>query len=232
MVKKQSETLPKNTINLPDSNYPLTLRKFLTMKKLAFILVTGLWLGSCNGPDKKTDENQAANNSPKTSRNSDSFNQSFEKILSSYNELRDALVDYDTVKANAASKKLEQYADSLMINEITNDSTGAIKETAKNYTETIKGSALGLIGETDLVKKKREFQMISDAMYDLVRTVKYDKQKLYHQHCPMAFNDEEDAYWLSNNREIVNPYLGKQHPKYKAGMLHCGETTDSLDFSQ
>jgi len=47
----------------------------------------------------------------------------------------------------------------------------------------------------------------------------------------MAFNDSDEAYWLSNSREIVNPYLGKKHPRYKAGMLACGDLTDSLDFS-
>lgn len=73
--------------------------------------------------------------------------------------------------------------------------------------------------------------MISDAMYDLVRTVNFDRQIIYHQHCPMAFNDSEGAYWLSNSRAVINPYLGKKHPKYKAAMLACGEVTDSLDFS-
>jgi hypothetical protein len=78
--------------------------------------------------------------------------------------------------------------------------------------------------------KKREFQMISDAMYDLTNAVNYNARKIYRQRCPMAFNDEEEAYWLSNSNKVVNPYLGRKHPKYKAGMLECGEVTDSLGF--
>jgi hypothetical protein len=74
--------------------------------------------------------------------------------------------------------------------------------------------------------------MISEALYNLVRTVKYDRQKLYHQHCPMAFNDEEEAWWISNSNKIENPYLGKKHPKYKGTMIGCGDITDSLDFSK
>ena len=44
----------------------------------------------------------------------------------------------------------------------------------------------------------------------------------------MAFGDDQAANWISNSTEIVNPYLGKRHPKYKAGMLHCGELKDSI----
>ena len=196
---------------------------------LFFAIAFLIW--SCGEADKKAAENTPGNKPLATSQQSAAFNQSFDKLLNSYYALKDGLVDYDTSKANAASRDLARYADSLQIAEIQHDSTGAIKETAKNYAGTITGSALGLIGETALEQKKREFQMISDAMYDLVRTVKYDRQKIYHQHCPMAFGEEE-AYWISNTAEIVNPYLGKHHPKYKAGMLHCGDITDSLDFSR
>lgn len=202
------------------------------MMNYRFMFVAiALYAVSCSGSDKKAGEDTGENHPAAAAKNTSTFNESFDKVLGSYYALKDALVDYDTTKANAASKQLAVFADSLAIDQITNDSTGAIKETAKNYTGTISGSAQGLVAETDLVKKKREFQMISDAMYDLVRTVKYDKEKIYHQHCPMAFGEEE-AYWISNSSEIVNPYLGRQHPKYKGGMVHCGDITDSLDFSK
>lgn len=167
---------------------------------------------------------------PLSSQNTAAFNASFEKILTAYTSLKDALVDYDTAKANAAALVLEQAADSLKISEIKGDTTGTIQQVAKDFAGTIIGSCKGLVGETDLTKKKREFQMISEAMYNLVRTVKYDQQVIYHQVCPMAFNDDEEAAWISTSNKIVNPYLGSKHPKYKEGMLHCGEVSDSLDF--
>ncbi len=166
------------------------------------------------------------------SKNSPAFNESFEKILNTYFALKSAITDYDTAKVNAAAKELIVFADSLKTNEIKGDSTGDIQKLADNLSGTISGSARGLVGETDFIKKKREFQMISDALYNLTRTVKYDRQKLYHQHCPMAFNDEEEAWWISNDHKIENPYLGKKHPKYKGTMIECGDITDSLDFSK
>ena len=167
-----------------------------------------------------------------TSRNSEVFNESFEKLLNSYFSLKEAIADYDTLKANAVAKEMIGFADSLKIDEIKGDSTGDIRKTAADFAGTISGSAKGLRGEADLTKKKREFQMISEGLYNLVRTVRYDRQKLYHQHCPMAFNDDEEAYWISNSNKIDNPYLGRKHPKYKGTMTTCGDITDSLDFSK
>ncbi len=46
----------------------------------------------------------------------------------------------------------------------------------------------------------------------------------------MAFNDTESGIWMSAQSDIRNPYLGTKHQKYKSGMLHCGETKDSLNF--
>jgi hypothetical protein len=200
------------------------------MKQLLMIFLVSSVLIACNSNDKSAAEAPVEEIKPlSVSKNSEAFNTSFDKMLNAYLVVKDALVEYDTAKANAASNQLTNLADSLNVEAIKGDSTGTIISTAKNYAGTIAGSAKALVGEQDLVKKKKEFQMISDALYDLVRIVKYDGQKLYHQHCPMAFGDEE-AYWISNSNEVVNPYLGKKHSKYKDAMLHCGDVTDSLDF--
>lgn len=195
-------------------------------------MVIAGFLAACGGNDKKAEEVKTEEMKPLVSRNTDVFNQSFEKMLASYENLKNGLVEYDTVAVNAAALQLATAADSLALNEIKGDSTGAVKETAATYSQTISTSSKTLASEKELEKKKRQFQSISDAMYDLVRTVKYDKQKIYHQSCPMAFNDEEQAYWISISDEVINPYLGKKHPKYKDGMLHCGEVADSLNFVQ
>jgi len=167
-----------------------------------------------------------------TSKNSEAFNKSFEQMLTAYFALKNALIDYDTAAANKAAGELAIASDSLKTEELKGDTTGAIKEMAKNYAGTVLGSAQALAGEKELVKKKKEFSMISDAIYDLIRTVRYDRQKFYHQHCPMAFNDTDEAWWISTSDKIENPYLGKKHPKYHSGMINCGDITDSLDFRQ
>lgn len=197
---------------------------------LTAVAFTAFELTTCQSGDKPVVIEAPKTEALTISKNTPAFNESFEKVLNAYLSLKAALIEYDTAAANAAAGRLSVAADSLDTEQIKGDTTGAIKEVAKNYAGTMVGSATALIGETDIVKKKTEFKMISDALYDLVRTVKYDRQKLYHQHCPMAFNDTEEAWWISTSNKIENPYLGKKHPKYKGAMLECGDITDSLDF--
>lgn len=158
------------------------------------------------------------------SANSQPFNQSFDQLLTAYMEVKDALVAADTVKVNLAANSLAQAADSLKTEEITGDSTGALKATAKDFALTINGSAKGILGETDIDNKRKDFELVTDALYNLVRTVKYSGKKLFYQYCPMAFNDK-GAYWMSTEKEIRNPYFGNK-------MLTCGEVKDSVDYSK
>jgi hypothetical protein len=152
------------------------------------------------------------------------FNESFNALLGSYFAVKDALVASDTVKANAAAAELAINSENLKINEIAGDSTGVIKETAKNFGGTITGSALALAAEANIEAKRREFEMISDALWSLSRTVKYNGEKIYYQHCPMAFNNE-GANWLSREAAIRNPYFGDK-------MLTCGSVQDSLNYAK
>ncbi len=154
---------------------------------------------------------------------SSAFMQSFSHLLDAYTGVKDALVASDTVKANAAARELVLASDSLKVNEIQGDTSGIIKETALTYTSVISSSAKGLVGESSIDEKRKEFALIADNLWQLTRTVQYDGQKLYWQHCPMAF-DNKGAGWVSNDPRIRNPYFGDQ-------MLECGKVQDSLDYS-
>lgn len=153
-----------------------------------------------------------------------SFTESFELLLQSYYALKDALVASDTLKANKAAQALLIASDSLKVDEIKGDTSNLIKETARSFTGTISGSAMGFIGEQNIEEKRKEFEIISDALWSLTRTIRYGGAKVYYQFCPMAF-DNRGAYWLSNTTEIRNPYFGEKMPE-------CGSTEDSVDYSK
>jgi hypothetical protein len=159
---------------------------------------------------------------------SDAFRHAFSELMSSYYSLKDAFVSWDTGAVNRAALAVQVKADSLPLTELKADSN--IVETARSFSMSVSGEAKGVLGETDIEQKRRSFYTLSENLYNLIRTVQYNGEVVYHQHCPMAFKDDEEAYWLSNSNEIVNPYLGTSHPKYKSGMLHCGDISDSLDF--
>src|SRR5688500_4829191 len=99
-----------------------------------------------------------------------------------------------------------------------------IKDTAKQFAQSLSSSATTLADAADIEAKRHEFETVTEALWSLTRTVQYTGQKVYYQYCPMAFNNK-GAYWLSNTTEIRNPYFGNK-------MLKCGETADSLDYSK
>src|SRR4030081_784305 len=61
--------------------------------------------------------------------NTGPFNQSFDRLLLAYYSVKDALVATDSSMANKAAKELQKASDSLKVDQIQGDSSGAIKET-------------------------------------------------------------------------------------------------------
>jgi hypothetical protein len=163
-------------------------------------------------------------------KNTGVFNTAIAGLMTDYYALKDALVDWDSTRADQQAQALSLRADSLPFTELKADTN--IIATAKTFAASLSGEAKGFAGETTIEQKRREFNMITDQLYTLLLTVKYDGQVIYHDKCPMAFNESEEGFWLSDNPKIVNPYLGRRHPTYKAKMLGCGEITDSLHFAK
>ncbi len=180
--------------------------------------------------DKKTSQGLPPDPALRISKNSSAFDQAFDGLMGSYFALKDALVDWDTVKADQAAEVVAAKADSLPVKTLKADS--AIVLTAESLAASIDAEAKGLIGETGIDGRRRSFNMLTGELYDLIRAVKYDGQTIYHIRCPMAFGDSSEGYWLSSTSAVINPYLGKKHPTYGAKMLGCGEITDSLDFGK
>jgi Cu(I)/Ag(I) efflux system membrane fusion protein len=96
----------------------------------------------------------------------------------------------------------------------------ALLQMAVEYKKTIATETRNILTVSDIEQKRRSFQPLSDAMFDLLRTTRYQGSKVYQQYCPMAF-DNSGAAWLSNSPDVVNPYFGD-------AMLHCGELRDSV----
>jgi Protein of unknown function (DUF3347) len=201
------------------------------MMKYLVLISAVMVFSACSGGNKEGSAETAPAEplATKTIQVSAATTSSITSMLSSYYQLKDALVEYDTAAANIAAAALVIAADSVKTKEITDS---ALAVTLQNFSGSIASEAKALAGETDLVEKKRSFSMITENLYPMLQAIQYDETVVYHQMCPMAFNDNETAFWLSNNREVVNPYLGKKHPKYASGMLHCGEVKDSLAYAK
>lgn len=199
-------------------------------KKLLF-----LFLGSVivlgvvfffQSPDKK--ETVEKQKPLELNKHSEVFNASIGTVIQEYLNLKDAFVEPDTQKIKSSAKQLIAALDAIDTLELKRDSS-LVLETVKMTIIDIKSNAESLQTQSDITEMRRDFSSLTSVMYpSFFNCIGYEGQTLYLQECPMAFNDTEAANWISNSREIVNPYLGKKHPTYKAGMLHCGELKDSI----
>lgn len=180
--------------------------------------------------DKKPAQGPPPDQALKIGKNSTGFDSAFAGLMNQYYSVRNALVNWDTVEADQAAYRMAGKADSLPVRLLKADS--GIVMTAKSLAASLGGEAKGFVGETGIEARRHSFDMMTSELYDLVRAVQYDGEKIYHIKCPMAFGDSAEGYWLSNSVKIVNPYLGNKHPTYGAKMIECGLVTDSLDFAK
>lgn len=148
------------------------------------------------------------------------FNARMDSVMVTYYRLKDAFFATDTGLADQVVWQLKAAVDSLPLDLIRQDSARYNK--AHIAVASMQGEIAGLAGENSVKNKQAEFSMISDIMYDLVKSAGMSHQTVYRQFCPMAL-DNQGGYWLSNKAEILNPYYGKKMPD-------CGETKETLQF--
>ena len=119
-----------------------------------------------------------------------------------YIHLKDALVGSNASEAKLAAGDLQK---SLMG---VNGGKKAADEAAK------------LAEIKDLDDQRKAFSTLSNEMTSLVKNGKLASGALYLEHCPMA-NNNEGGFWLSNEKQIKNPYFGD-------AMLKCGSVKETI----
>src|SRR5690606_8003572 len=72
----------------------------------------------------------------------------------------------------------------------------------------------------DIEVQREHFASITDGMYKMVKTYDANDDEVYYTYCPMAF-DNTGGYWLSNEKDIKNPYFGSK-------MLKCGSVKETI----
>ncbi len=189
------------------------------MKIIIRALATSLWFFyACNSGDhNQTKKDSLSINVPSANTQKTSETNSTSSILASYLELKNALAD-DNGKnaANAGSevvKRLKGF-DKSRVNAEQSQNLNEIIDDATEHAEHIAANA------SNIEHQREHFESLSQDLYDFVKIVG-SGQKLYYTHCPM-YNDGKGANWLSETKEIRNPYLGKE-------MLECGTVKEELN---
>jgi Cu(I)/Ag(I) efflux system membrane fusion protein len=150
--------------------------------------------------------------SEKSNVSNSEVNEHTNEIISLYLSLKDHLVDSNTSKSQKSAEEIHL---------VKSDIPGSFYDTKNGQlylgiTNKIKLNADKLSKATDLEEQREIFESISISMIELVESFDIEnvENKLYVQHCPMAF-DNKGADWISNSDKILNPYFG-------ASMLRCG----------
>ncbi len=196
----------------------------MTMKHLFLGLIASsiLALTACNGNTEKKAASTEQTSAPVTetipsdnsTENPEQGN--FSELFSHYQHLTFALSsDNDKEAANASKGMLEA------LSKIKSDGFSAEdKTTYEDIAADIKEHAEHISDNVGNIAHQREhLVMLSKDFYDIAKTFGTDKP-LYKVFCPM-YDDNKGAYWLSDSKEIKNPYYGKD-------MLTCGEVQEEL----
>jgi Cu(I)/Ag(I) efflux system membrane fusion protein len=101
---------------------------------------------------------------------------------------------------------------------------GEAHMTWMEYLEILESEITSISSNSNISAQRISFARFNDALYASVQAFGLHHGMIYYQYCPMA-NGDKGAYWLSNIREIENPYFGDE-------MLKCGETRETIEFEQ
>ena len=141
---------------------------------------------------------------------------SMKEMVGQYLQIKNALANDNRKDAAAAGNafvasmgKMEKTTLAAEKLKIWNDLSDDAKEMAEH---------IGMNG-AKLDHQREHFDMLSKDMYDMVKAFG-SGQVLYKDFCPM-YNKNKGAIWLSETKEIKNPYYGKD-------MLTCGAVKETL----
>ncbi|MFN8283339.1 MAG: DUF3347 domain-containing protein [Chitinophagales bacterium] len=206
---KQAKEASDNTVEQSDQLYACPMHPEVTGKKGDNCSKCGMGLTE----PVKSETTQTAN---ATTTTATSATASIKDIITAYLQLKNAFTNDNTNDAATAGKALEAYFKSF-------DKSALTAEQKKTY-EDIEIDAvehaehIGANGGK-IAHQREHFDMLSKDVYDLVKAFGAG-QTLYKDFCPM-YNDNKGAIWLSETKEIKNPYYGKS-------MSSCGSMKEEL----
>jgi Protein of unknown function (DUF3347) len=141
---------------------------------------------------------------------------SIKEILNAYLQMKNALAEDNSIDAANVGKKLEAA--------FKNFDKSALTATQKKTYEDVEADArehaehIGANGG-NIAHQREHFELLSKDIYDFIKTFG-GGQVLYRDFDPMV-NKGKGAYWISETKEIKNPYMGK-------AMLTSGSIKEEL----
>ena len=219
-TEKTRETKTEEESTGSEQLYACTMHPEVTGKKGEKCSKCGMELSvPVKNADGSTEPTAPAENKSDTSKPTSAVipsDFSIKEIVSNYLKLKNALTKDDAKTAAAAGNAIAANLAGLDANSLPVAQKNAyteIADDAKEHSEHI-GANAGKIEH-----QREHFATLSKDVNDLIKTFGAE-QKLYQDFCPM-YNNKKGAIWISETKEITNPYYGSK-------MLTCGSVKKEL----
>jgi Cu(I)/Ag(I) efflux system membrane fusion protein len=139
-------------------------------------------------------------------------------VYDQYLVLKNAFVESDDIKIKQAAQSVQQALTKTDTKLLTGDLMSKWMDESAMLNQEIKL----ITSETNIEDQRTAFISFNDNFYNTIKSFGLMGKTVYYQFCPMA-NNSQGAYWLSETKEIRNPYYGE-------AMLTCGETKETLNY--
>ncbi|MBB6370129.1 DUF3347 domain-containing protein [Chryseobacterium shigense] len=127
------------------------------------------------------------------------------KLYQNYIDIKSALASDDADKTSKAATEF-----------IKTVSTVDYKIVSEGNLTILRKDATAISDARNITAQRETFSNLSENMIALTKEFKLSEKPVYVQYCPMA-----DSSWLSDEKQIVNPYYGKS-------MLSCGSVKSEI----
>ena len=195
------------------------------MKNIIFgFAVIAITTAACNSGNNSTEKNEKKddttmnnNSSTQSSGNTDTkVDGSMKEMVTQYLQMKNALANDNGKEAASAGNAFVESMGKMDKNSLTGDKKKKwddVSDDAKEMAEHIGDNA------NKIEHQREHFDMLSTDMYEMVKRFGAG-QTLYQDFCPM-YNNNKGATWLSEIKEIKNPYMGKKQPA-------CGSVKEEI----
>lgn len=184
---------------------------------LTGLVIATTTLAACNSATDTKQNNVSNNTTMHEQATTDTAAFSVKEIIASYLQVKNALA-----KDNAKDAATTATTMVAILDKINKASLPANQlKTYNELQDDIKENAEHIGENQDKIEHQREhFEMLSKDIVDLIKIFGNGGQTLYKDFCPMA-NDGKGAIWISEVKEIKNPYLGSKMPE-------CGTIKETI----
>jgi Protein of unknown function (DUF3347) len=199
----------------------LKFKKMKTVISILFVAATITFVScgnnnSNNSKESSESKKDTSSQVTSTANNESKSNSAINDVVSDYLNLKNALTNDNGNEAASAAKEMGNALAKVDGSTLTPEQKKVyndVRDDLKEHAEHIGSNG------SDIAHQREHFDMMSQDMIDLTKAVGTSKT-LYKDFCPM-YNNKKGAFWLSETKEIKNPYYGNEMPK-------CGEVKEEI----